>query len=364
MRAHKPRRKGTTIWTQVLFIALVPSIAILVVGAALATYLVKQGLQVSGFADDVRGALEPISRFVVDTQEERRLTLLRQADGSGQPELDAQRRRVDEAMSDLQETTDRLADGAPEDLRVALARLNEAAHGIPAMRVQVDTGAVPTWHGYDVFNDLLDLCGAVIQGIARSAADAEVGFEQMISYDLFKSAEAMARAHAMAVRAIATGLDGPQFHEMAHQLGMYHEQAESVLPRMTPQEQASYAELKKTPSWKTLVDGDNSLMARGPGVSSASFDVSAWETAARQVSNGLIGLYVSHSRHAANLATNRGNATFVASMLAGVGILVIAAVAIGVALRLSRRLVGRLRALRRQTLDLAHNGLPRIVATI
>jgi signal transduction histidine kinase len=366
MREQRSRRRGTTIWTQVLLIALVPSVAIVLVGAALATYLVRQGLQVSGFADDVRGALDPISRFVVAVQEERRLTVMHtgEARASTHTELEAQRRRVDEAMADMEITTRRLAADAPEDLRTTLNRLTDAAHGVPAMRERIDSGAVDSWQAYNVLNDMLDLCGVAIQGIARSASDAEIGFEQLISYDLFKSAEAMSRAHSMAVRAVESGLTGPQFHEMAHQLGMYHEQVESVVPRMTPQEQRTYADLKKTPEWAALVAGDDSLMARGPELAAVSFDVPTWENAARKVGDGLIGLYVSHSRHAANLATARGNATFVASILAGTTILVIALASVFVALRLSRRLVTRLRALRHQTLDLAHAGLPRMVATI
>src|SRR5690349_15458972 len=265
MRAQQPRRKITTIWTQVLFIALVPSIAVVIVGAAVATYLVNQGLQISGFAQDVRGALDPMSRFVTGVQEERRLTMERAADqSSAQVELEAQRRRVDETMSDLEHTTDRLAANASDDLRGSLTKLTEAVHGVPVMRQQIDAGVVDPWKAYHQYNDLLDLCGATIQGIARSAADAEVGFEQMISYDLFKSAEAMSRSHAMAVRAVALGLDGTQFHELAHQLGMYHEQVESVVPRMTQREKDTYAALKQTPGWTTLVSGDNSLMNRGP----------------------------------------------------------------------------------------------------
>jgi signal transduction histidine kinase len=374
MRVHQPRRKGATIGTRVLFIALVPSLAVLAVGAALSTYLVRQGMQVSGFAEDVRGALDPISRFVTDTQEERRLTMLRAAPGAngsevstaraGQDELEIARRRVDEAMAGLSGTADRLAVGAPDDLRGALGRLAETGHGLPAVRQQIDSGVMDPWHAYHVYNDLLDLCGSVIQGIARSAADAEVGFEQMISYDLFKSAEAMSRSHAMAVRAIASGLDSTQFHELAHQLGMYHEQVESVVPRMTPQEQEVYAALKQTPGWSTLVAGDNSLMTRGPQVASASFDVAQWEYAARQVGTGLMRLYVSHSRHGVNLATERGTATLRTSILAGAAILVFAVLSILVALRLSRKLVRRLRELRGRTLDLAHHELPRMVATI
>lgn len=365
MRAQRPRRKITTIWTQVLFIALVPSIAVVIVGAAVAVYLVNQGTQISGFAQDVRGALDPISRFVTGIQEERRLTMERATDASSaQVELETQRRRVDEAMADMETTGNRLAANTSDDLRTALTKLAEARHGVPAMRQQIDSGVVDAWKAYHLYNDLLDLCGATIQGIARSAADAEVGFEQMISYDLFKSAEAMSRSHAMAVRAVALGLDGTQFHELAHQLGMYHEQVESVVPRMTQREKETYAALKQTPGWTALVAGDNSLMNRGPVKAAVGFDVPQWEGAARQVGDGLMGLYLSHSRSAADLAAQRGRSTFLASIIGGAAVLLIAVIALVVALRLSRRLVRRLRALRAQSLDLAHHGLPRVVAAI
>jgi signal transduction histidine kinase len=365
MRAPSSRRKVTTIWTQVLLIALVPSVAVVLVGGAVAAYLVHQGTQISGFASDVRGALDPISRFVVGVQEERRLTMERASDqGSGQAALEAGRRGVDDAMADMETTGDRLAANASADLRGSLGRLAEARRGIPALRLQIDTGVVDAWKAYHLYNDLLDLCGATIQGIARSAADAEVGFEQMISYDLFKSAEAMSRSHAMAVRAVALGLDGTQFHELAHQLGMYHEQVESVVPRMTQPEKDSYAALKQTPGWAALVAGDNSLMNRGPVKAAVGFDVPNWEGAARQVGAGLMALYLAHSRHAADLAASRGRSTFMASILGGAAILTIAVVAMLIALRLSRRLVKRLRKLRAQTLDLAHRGLPQMVSAI
>jgi signal transduction histidine kinase len=365
MRAHQPRRKVTTIWTQVLFIALVPSVAVMLVGAAAATYLVNQGIQISGFASDVRGALDPISRFVAGIQEERRLTMERATDqGSSQAELETQRRRVDEVMAAMETTGNRLAANAGPDLRVALTKLAEARHGLPATRQQIDTGVVDAWKAYHLYNDLLDLCGATIQGIAKSASDAEVSFEQMISYDLFKSAEAMSRSHSMAVRAVALGLDATQFHELAHQLGMYHEQVESVVPRLTQPEKDTYAALKQTPGWTTLVSNDNSLMNRGPVKAAVNFDVPKWEGAARSVGDSLMGLYVSHSRHAADLAADRGRKTFLMSIIGGGAILLIAAAALIIALRLSRRLVRRLRALREHTLDLAHNALPQIVTTI
>src|ERR1044072_9984238 len=97
MPAQQSRRKVTTIWTQVLLIALVPSLAVLAVGTAVAIFLVNQGSKINGFADDVRGALAPMSSFVAGVQEERRLTMTRAVGQSGsQVELDAQRRQVDD----------------------------------------------------------------------------------------------------------------------------------------------------------------------------------------------------------------------------------------------------------------------------
>jgi signal transduction histidine kinase len=365
MPAQQSRRKVTTIWTRVLLIALVPSVAVLAVGAAVAIYLVNQGSKINGFADDVRGALSPMSSFVAGIQEERRLTMARATGQSGsQVELEAQRRQVNDAMPDMDRTSDALAANGSDGLRATLTSLTGARQGLQTLRRQIDGNVIDAWKAYQAYNEVLDLCGQTIQGIAKSSADAEAGFEQMISYDLFKSAEAMSRSHAMAVRAVAQGLDGTQFHELAHQLGMYHEQVKSIVPRMTQQEKDSYAALNKTPDWSTLVANDNSLMNGGPGKAAVNFDVGAWEAAARQVGDSLMSLYHTHSQYAANLAADSGHSAFVASIVGGGAILVIAVAAMVVALQLSRKLVRRLRTLRQQTLDLAHHGLPQVVATI
>ncbi|RSM86314.1 HAMP domain-containing protein [Kibdelosporangium aridum] len=365
MPAQPSRRKVTTIWTQVLLIALVPSVAVLAVGATVAIYLVNQGSKINSFADDVRGSLGPVAAFVAGIQEERRLTMTRAIGQSdSQTDLEAQRRAVDDVMPEMTRTTEALATNGSDDLRATLANLTQSRENLPTLRRQIDSNAIDAWKAYKAYNVILDLCGETIQGIAKSSADAEAGFEQMISYDLFKSAEAMSRSHAMAVRAVAQGLDPTQFHEMAHQLGMYHEQANSIVPRMTPQERDAYAALNKTPEWATLVANDNSLMNRGPGKEEVKFDVAVWEDAAQQVGTSLMNLYHTHSQHAAALAAERGRSTLLASIVGGGVILLIAVAAMVVALQLSRKLVRRLRTLREQTLDQANNGLPQLVATI
>ncbi|MQA60835.1 MAG: HAMP domain-containing protein [Actinophytocola sp.] len=360
----RPFRGGGsgTIKARVLAIALIPSIALIVVGAAVSGYLVSQGLQVRQFADDVRGSLEPTSRAVVALQEERRLTMPQLSDQiASSGELDRHRRKADTALVAMSRATDALRGNAPDELRVVLDEFDAGAARLRGTRQQIDAGKVEPLAAYEFYNEMIELAGGGIQGIARSANDAEVGFEQMIAFDLFKSAEAMSRSHSMAVLAVASGLNDDQFHELAHQLGMYHEMAETVVSRMTPDEQRTYAELKESASWQELVSGDNSLMARGPEGSEVKFDVAGWEAAARVIATGLVGLYTAHSEYAADIGTSSGTATLLTSLLTGAVILLAAAAAVVIALRLSRRLIGRLSRLREETLALSERELPDVV---
>lgn len=358
----KRRRGSSTIQARVLTIALVPSIAILVIGVALSALLAYQGVSTSDFATKVRGALGPTSRFIAAVQEERRLSTLRATGRTvDAKKLDAQRHEVDDALDAMEASTEQLADGTPDELHTPLRKFDSASSELPAMRQWVDGGVADAQQIYDFYGELVELVGAGIQGIARSATDAEVGFEQMISYDLFRSIEAQSRSHAMVERAISQGLGPKEFHELSHQMGTYHELLETIVPRMTEQEQQQYTAMKTMPAWKRLVSGDDAIMALGPGRHSVNFDIAAWESASRWLSNGLFELYKSHSTYAADLGTSSGDQVLASSLVAGGAILLAALVAVLIALRHSRRLVRRLTGLREETLDLAERDLPAIV---
>lgn len=357
----KPIKRSGTIKRRVLTIALIPSLAILFVGAGLSGYLVNQGIQDRKFASEVSTAMAPTTHFIVSTQEERRLTLLATSNPAGyRPALDKQRKTVDAALANDSGAglcmTDRLANDPS-------AAFDPSTREIPAMRQRIDSGQATPDEIYDFYNGVLALCASGMQGVARSSSNADVSFEQMISYDLLKSAEAMSRSHAMAVRGISGGLNGEQFHELAHQLGMYHEQVESVVPRMTMAEQAQYRALKKTPAWKTLVADDNLLMTHGPTAAGQEvvFDIPAWESSAQQVGNDLMQLYVNHSNYAARIGVDSANRSMIASLAGGVTLLLIALTAFLIAMRLSTVVVRRLGMLRAETLDLSEHKLPAIV---
>ncbi|MQA60854.1 MAG: HAMP domain-containing protein [Actinophytocola sp.] len=352
-----------TINARVLRIALVPSVALMVVGIGLSGYLALQGLSTRTFSDNVRASLDPTTHFIASVQDERRLTTLELVDKLKPDEgaLADQRLKVDDALREMKDVTAELAETAPDELHGPLQDLNIAAAQVPQFRQRVDGGNADVQEVYDFYGDMIDLAGAGIQGIARSATDAEVGYEQMIGYDLFRSVEAQSRSHALVVRGIAQGLDLDEFHELAHQMGSYHEIAETLYPRMTPGEQKRYDALKESKAWKTLVYGDNDVMARGPGQHEVSFDLKAWQRSAKELSAGLLDLYASHSAHAANIGASSGNQVLTTSLIGGGTLLLVTAAALVFALRQSRGLIRRLTGLRDETLDLAGNRMPEVV---
>jgi len=369
MRASKRVRWPATIKARVLAIVAVPSLAILVVGACLFGYLINDGVGVRNFAEDVRGALGPTTRFVAGVQEERRLTLQNLSQPTpGRVDLDQRRREVDAALTDMSAATAQLAQNA--DMRPFRLGFTRAAGQLRDLRQRVDTGQASAEEIYAFYNRLLDRVGATIQRVARSSADSQVGFEQMIAYNLFTSAEAMSQAHAMAMHAVTGGLDPDQLHELAHQMGAYRQQFEALAPQMTPEEQSSYTALKASPAWQQLTSDDDFVMnhdddvqpnhgrARGMAV---PFNVTDWDNAAHQVSQALMGLYVSHSTHAADMGAASGRRALVTSVLLAVGVLLVVAAVLLVALRLSARLIRRLTRLRQETLDLADRRLPELV---
>ncbi|MPY96955.1 MAG: HAMP domain-containing protein [Actinophytocola sp.] len=356
-------RGASTINARVLRIALIPSVALMVVGIGLSGFLALEGLSTRMFAENVRKSLEPSTHFIATVQEERRLSTLQVVNGLKPADglLADQRTKVDDAVVEMTDVTEELAETAPDQLAGPLQELKALTAELPRFRQRVDSGGADAEQVYEFYGEMVELVGTGIQGVARSASDAEVGFEQMISYDLFRSTEAQSRSHAMLLRGIGQGLDPDEFHELAHQMGTYHEIAETIYPRMTPTEQQSYDQMKESQWWDTVVSGDGAIMAFGPGQHPVTFNMRAWQNAAAKLSDGLRGLYAAHSAHAANLGAASGNQLLTTSLAAGGTLLLVTATSMVIALRWSRRLARRLTSLRDDTLDLAGHKMPEVI---
>jgi len=365
-QSRSVRGTGTfTAWARALnAIVIVPSIAILLVGAVVSGSLIKQGVRAHRDADSVRETLEPTSHLVAAIQEERRLTVLRISSGRvSASQLELQRRRLDDARTGYIAAMGGVAEHSV-GVRAALARFRDALAGLPAIRDQVDKARVRPFDVYDFYGVLVEQIGAGIRGMARSATEAEITFDQLASYDLFRSAEGQSRSHVLVRLAMTEGLSPQRYRELAHQVGTYHEIMDNVAALLTGAERRTYQRMLGAPEWTTLTRGDNAIVALGPGRHRASFDTGTWQDAAGWMSEHLLALYRSHSQHAAELGAAAGSRSLVLSAVGGIGISAVALIAMVVARRVSRRLVRRLTRLREETVALSERELPDLLVRL
>jgi hypothetical protein len=364
-RLKRPRGSGT-VRARVLTIALVPSVAILVVGATVSGVLIDNGLTVQGFASKLGSAQQPSIHLLADVQNERRLTL-QWMSGPKQDRsaLDQQRGRTDATLSSIGSVTNGLADGGSDEVVKDVAALRQKINLLPATRQLADSGVGDPRAVYAAYNDLTDTFSATMRAYARSSPDAAVAYEELIALDLFDAADSESRGHALAAGLANQGMTQQQYHEYIHQIGAYHQDLEKLLSRMTPQEQANYQRINNSPAWKRLTDIQNTLQAQGATAISGRlvlpFSTQEWQDVANDVALQLDGLYGEHANYTMELGFGSARTTLGTSVAAGTAILLIAMGVMIVAMRISRRLVQRLAALRRDTLQLAERDLPSIV---
>ncbi|MFC7341788.1 nitrate- and nitrite sensing domain-containing protein [Saccharopolyspora griseoalba] len=358
-----------SIQSRLLVIALVPSIAALLVGVGLSGYLVYQGLSVHSFVSKLADAKEPSARFLSDVQDERQLTLVYLSGRSDRAALDDARADTDRSVDEMRTVVDEFASAVPDEAREEFDEFRTQMGALREVRQQVDTGPAELDPVYNFYNELIDAYNMSFRTYIRYAPDAQVSYESGVSSDLLDAADAMARGHALALGRTSVGMTPTQYHEYAHQIGAFHDNLNSLTPRMTPQEQQEYEALQKRSAWKR-VDAVQDAMEVAGGKAAAGEVITVpvstddWISASHDLAQELNALSTSHYGYAVSLGETVAAETMGASAITGSIIVLIAIVVFLVALRLSQLVVRRLTRLRRETLALAEREMPSVVARL
>ncbi|RZQ59465.1 ATP-binding protein [Amycolatopsis suaedae] len=358
------RRRGASIRARVLSIALIPSITLLLVGVALAGYLIYDAIGVRDFANKIRNSERPALLFFTSAQEERRLTL-REVSGAGNERvaLVEQRAKTDAAGAGIMDTLRGLAGEAPESVQRNIGTAGQLVAQLPQVRQRADAGQLPLTEAYAYYNRILDQFAEGLTGLAQEAPDAEAGYLRVIAVPLFVAADGMQRADALAAAGLVSGgLDEAGYRAYVEQIGAYHAQLTSTVPRMIPEVKARYDQLLASDAWQKLTTVENAFL-RGPQ-SQLPIAENEWRAASRQVGDSLMGLFVQQSSQSTQKAIDDGENTLITSIIAGALALLFAVAVFLLALRLSNRLIGRLARLREDTLDLADTRLPELVGRL
>lgn len=362
---------------QILSIALVPSLALLLVGMWVAASLLIQGRHAENWAAEIDRNTAPGMEFAVQAQDERRLTLLEiGGDTQHAGELTAQRARVDGAIQTIIAAGQRISsmDGSFDG---ALDAARSLTSQLPTVRQRADAGTLSADEAYSYFNRLTQVAAGGMELLTRAAPTSETAAEESNAARLFHAAEAMSKGNALAAAAvIGNGLSAEQLLEYSRQIGFYRSEIANLEPQLNPGAQATLRTLTKSDPWRRLATMEDALIQRGvsqqsPSATSAKahdtsepaplpLSVADWQDAAAQVGNTLIDLWQNQNHYALRSATDHGKVTARNSLLGGGAVLVISVVAFLIAAGLATRTIRRLRRLRQETLALADDQLPRI----
>ena len=252
---------------RMLCIAFVPGTALALVALVVGICLVRQAVQARDLAEDTAGAAAEVARTVVSLQGQR-----------------------SEAMRD------------PDHRAAAFAS----------------------------FSQRIDNAIGTLREYARTAPDAESGFQQSTAVQLLSIAESMDRADSLAV----AGLDAGTRRAFAFAVGSYRSGLAQVSGQLTESGRVLYESITRTADWSRLAAAEEAFAAAEP----LPITQAVWRIAAYDVSQQLGFLYSQQSQYAVQLTLDGGRRTLAGALAASAAILLFAVLVMLVA----RRLVARL----------------------
>jgi signal transduction histidine kinase len=352
----------------VLSIALIPSVALLLVGVALAGYLVTDAVTARSYADKIHSSENPGISFILAAEQERQLTMsVIAGQGASRPTLLATRPKTDAAAGRISAVLQgNFADDStvPASVKQNIATFAALYAKIHEVRQQVDTGQLPLLQAFTFYNQIIDQFTQGVAGLAQAARGAQNAFARLSAIPIFNAAEQMQRSDALSAAGLAAGgLSGDELRGYVGEVGAYHAQLEQSVPQMIPEVRANYDKLVASPEWRTVNQVEAAFLTAG-AKQQLPVAQEQWRTAAHQVATTMMTLFVTQSANATNAAISDADSTLVNSIIVGGVAILIAIAVVLVALRLSRRFISRLARLREDTLDAAEVRLPELVEQV
>ncbi|NUP27034.1 MAG: sensor histidine kinase, partial [Nocardia sp.] len=369
---------------RLLSIVLITSVTLVVVGVGAAGYLVQASVTSTVWANLISGTTTPVISMVQSFEEERRLSLLYLA---GDPDaanslIDA-RKRSDIALAAViakGEAAQRLnPDGSAAELETFRPLYNR----VPGVRTAIDARAMPHTEAFGFFSTVVGTIFKASMVAARVAPDAGLGIALGYGVEPLRAAEALSQADTLGAVALTRGeLTHEQLFEFTRYTGEVRSQVAYSATVLTGPRLAQLRAITDSPDWHQVIAMQDAVVLRGPVIAAATdgttgtegegedeqsaeaeapplpMTVPAWQEASVRVTGALLSLWESQSRDAHAIARAEGTDTAGISLVGGIVVLIVTAVALLAALIGANRFIARMRRLRDDTLELADHRLP------
>ncbi|WP_280362606.1 nitrate- and nitrite sensing domain-containing protein [Nocardia wallacei] len=349
--------------TRILAIALVPSLALLVIGVGAAGYLVRDAQRAEDWASAMESSNGPVREMIAAVEQERLLSLWQLAGEQPDPvALGSARQNLDHAINGLIPVRDAVVSKSDEMENVG--GFDTLQKQLPVIRGAIDSGAMPVPDAYGIYTQLLHAVAVGTQMIIDTAPNATVATEFADALRVVRVMEAISRTTALTAPALGGQGLAPQLAtEYRNLVGYYHTEMQQLLDDLSTEQQVRARTIVESASWQQLAAMEEFVLRPQPTSRSGSapappMPLPAWRTAAEQTNHQMLELWKVQNDHGNRLAVQDATDTSRNSLLAGAAVLAIAVLAFLGSLWLANRLIGRLKRLRTETLTLAEKSLP------
>ncbi|MEV0293441.1 nitrate- and nitrite sensing domain-containing protein [Nocardia sp. NPDC050710] len=383
--------------TRLLAIVLIPSVALLGIGIGAAGYLVNNGKHAKNWAELGSTITTPALLMVEAFQAERGASMLHLAgDTTATDSLAATRKNSDNALAALQLQGD-AARALRPDLNGDIDGYDRLYQQLPVLRKAIDARAAPAAQVFAAYTGVIDTIVLASLLGAEVAPDAQIAVELYKAVHALRASEAVSRAGTIGSTALLTNqFSAEQLIEFSRYVGDARGEITYVGSVLTGTRLAQLKTITEGTGWQQLTMMEDALIRRGvvqPEDSASSEDstssssrsttsggasrrsaqtttaalpigVPEWQSASAQVRSDLLKLWEDQTRDAHNTAKVTSEEIASNSAYGGLAVLVVTLLAFLAALYLANRFIGRMRRLRRDTLELADERLPDTIRTL
>jgi len=302
MHTDRPKRsflrrradKTDSIKKRVIRVALIPSVALILLWVVAALYLGGTAFYNQQVAKSVREVSIPAVTGLASIEKERQLSIsyLAQPAGTLQPLL-AQQKVSDQGMAAMQAAAGPALSQAPDSITSRMAKLTSYLDRLPNIRGRIDASAASPDEVATFYDGLLDAATDLFATQARVVPDAAVVPGAIAATNLFQLTDLMSRTSSQMSGALASGnLSRDQYLEYTRTVGSYHSLLDATAGDMRPEVATLYKRLTESESWRNLITVENALIEKGPwsggaAASGVPINLADWQNLTNSVSASL-----------------------------------------------------------------------------
>ncbi|MFE5285994.1 nitrate- and nitrite sensing domain-containing protein [Nocardia sp. NPDC056611] len=352
---------------------LISSVTLLGIGGGAAIYLMKDAQESTQWAEFASSTTGPAKLMVSAFEEERRLSALYLAGDAGATQaLAAARQRSDQASAAIIAKSEKASELNPDGSAADIDGYKKLFTVVPSFRAAVDSHAIPEDEAFGFFTQVIGIAISASLLAARVAPDARIGIELSYCVELLRAVEALSQADAIGGVALTTGeITAAQLVEFSRLVGEFRSGVAYSITILKGPRLSQIRGITSDAAWQQVAAMHDAILLRGPvphaesasTVTAAALPMSlaSWQEASGRVNAALQKLWEDQGHEANAIASEQGQRAVRDSILGGLGVLLITAVAFMAALVLANRFIGRMHRLRKETLELADQHMPALI---